>query len=71
MAEQQRSAAEQDGRAALCGERPALPLAASNDDAAAELLLSAEAMLQACPGLHAAKCAHVEVDSPCLHAFLG
>ncbi|CAL8466826.1 g6362 [Coccomyxa elongata] len=60
MAEQQRSVAEQEGGTALCGERPALPLAAPDDEAAAEQLLSAEAMLQACPGLHAAKCAHVE-----------
>ncbi len=66
MAEQQRSAAEQEGHAALCGERPALPLAAPDDEAAAEQLLSAEAMLQACPGLHDAKCAHVEVKCLCL-----
>lgn len=66
MVEQQRSAAEKEGRAAVCGERPALPLPAPDAEAAAEQLLSAEAMLQACPGLHAAKCAHVEVDCLCL-----
>lgn len=61
MMEQQGKQCEREAAAALLGERPPLPLAAPSDQAAAEVLLSAEAMLLACPSLHAAACAHAEV----------
>lgn len=49
--------------AAVRGDRPPLPLAALSEAAAAEQLLSAEAMLQACPSLESTKCARVEASS--------
>jgi len=46
---------------AALGMRRGLSLGVGADSSAAELLLSADAMLQACPDLEAAKCARVEV----------
>ena len=43
------------------GSWPALSYAAVPEDEAVQLLLSAEAMLQACPDSHAAQCARAEV----------
>ena len=46
---------------AALGMRRGLSLGVGADSSAAELLLSADAMLEACPDLEAAKCARVEV----------
>lgn len=43
------------------GERSALLLQSPSEEAAAEQLLSSQAMLAACPGMHGAQCACVEV----------
>ncbi len=61
MCEEQARTCEQEAASALHGERPPMPLAAPSDEAAAEQLLSARAMLQACPDMHAAICAYIEV----------
>ena len=51
------------------GHRPAMPLEVVDDDAAAEMLLAAEAMLAANPGLEAAKCAKLEVGASIAHGM--
>ena len=50
-----------EAAAALQGARPALARGPVSEEAAAQLLLTSQAMLQAQPDLQAAKCAHVEV----------
>src|SRR5579875_2295223 len=57
----QDSAQRLQAAAALRGDRPGLPVRGPPEAAAAEQLLSAQAMLAACPDLEAAKCAVVEV----------
>ena len=51
----------QESASAALGMRRGLSLDVGADSSAAELLLSADAMLEACPDLEAAKCARVEV----------
>lgn len=61
LAKEMQTAMMNEQASSLCGDRPPLPLAAPSEAAAAEQLLSADAMLQACPNLESARCARVEV----------
>ena len=55
---------ERESAAAKLGLRCGLDMASVSPDSAAELLLTADAMLEACPRAEAAKCARVEVCIP-------
>ena len=55
------AAREKEAAAAALGLRSGLTLDAMDHSSAAELLHTADAMLAACPGMEAAKCARVEV----------
>ena len=59
--EQAQAEAAYQEAAALKGSRPAMSKAAMDETSAADVLLTAEAMLQAVPDLETLKCAHVEV----------
>lgn len=52
---------ERESAAAKLGLRRGLDMASVSPTSAAELLLTADAMLEACPRVEAAKCARVEV----------
>ncbi len=53
----------QESASAALGMRRGLSLDVGADSSAAELLLSADAMLEACPDLEAAKCARVDAKA--------
>ena len=55
---------ERETTAAKLGLRRGLDMASVSPDGAAELLLTADAVLEACPRMEAAKCARVEVSLP-------
>ncbi|KAK9837107.1 hypothetical protein WJX81_003094 [Elliptochloris bilobata] len=56
---------ERDNAAAVLGQRRRLDASPMSTDSAAELLLTADAIMEACPRMQAAKCARVEALIHC------